>query len=210
MGIRFLTLRRRSRKMMHELRQQPDREWRRIRLANVGRRYRNPRIIDRRIQLSHYPGELRQIAVADLGHDDPVLLLTNQMEATPAELVDRYARRMLIENHIAESIDFFHMDALSAAVPMRIDTDIQLTLMASGLYRLLALRVGNGMQVARARTLFRNLIDATATVAIREREVRVRFGRRAYNPMLVDAGFADDSTSIPWLENHALILEFGP
>ena len=209
MGIRFLTLRRRSRKMMQELRQQPDPEWRRIRLTNVGRRYRQPRIIDRRIQLSLYPGEIRQIAVTDLGHDDPVLLLTNQMKASPAELVDRYARRMVIENQIAETIDFFHMDALSAAVPMRINTDLQLTLIASGLYRLLAIRIGKGTQVARARTLFRNFVDATATVAIRDAEIRVRFGRRAYNPMLINAGFADLDFKIPWLEDRALTLEFG-
>ena len=210
MGIHFLTLRKRSRKMIRELRQQPDSEWRRIRLTNVGRKYRGPRIIDRRIRLSRYPGALRQIAVTDLGHDDPVLLLTDQMKANAAELVDRYARRMVIENQIAETIDFFHMDALSAAVPMRIDTDLQLTLMATSLYRLLAIRIGKGMQVARARTLFQNFIDATATVAIRDAEVRVRFGRRAYNPILINAGFGDAACSIPWLENRALTLEFGP
>ena len=208
-GIAFLTLRRRSKKMMAELRARPEADWRRIRLANIGRRYRTPRIIDDRIRLPQYPGEIRQIAVADLGHDDPVLLMTNQMRARPADLVDRYARRMVIENQIAETIDFFHMDALSAAVPMRINTDLQLTLMASGLYRLLANRIANGQAIARARTLFRNFIDATANVTISDHTVRVRFGRRAHNPMMINAGFADQVTAPPWLENRALKLEFG-
>ena len=35
----------------------------------------------------------------------------------------------------AESIDFFHMDALSSAVPLKIDADLQFTLIASSLYR---------------------------------------------------------------------------
>jgi hypothetical protein len=36
----------------------------------------------------------------------------------------------------ADGIDSFHMDALSSAVAMKVDCDLQLTLMASSLYRL--------------------------------------------------------------------------
>ena len=154
LGIRFLTLRRRSRAMIEELRARP---------ANIGRRYRTPGVIDGTVQLKGCPVGFRQIAGAGLGHDEPVLLLTNRRDACPAELDDRCARRMVIENRIAEAIDFLHMDALSAAVPMRIDTDLQLAVIAGGLYRLLARRIGNRHETARARTLFRNFIDATAT-----------------------------------------------
>ena len=42
---------------------------------------------------------------------------------------------MLIENTIANAVNFIQMDALSAAVPLRINLDVQLTLMASPLYR---------------------------------------------------------------------------
>src|SRR5205814_2843040 len=42
-----------------------------------------------------------------------------------------YARRMIIENSIQDGVDFFHMDALSSAVPMKVDCDLQLTLMRS-------------------------------------------------------------------------------
>ena len=208
-GIAFLALRRRSKKMMAELRARPEADWHRIRLTNIGRRYRTSRIIDERVRLPQYPGAVRQIAIADLGHDDPVLLLTNQLLTTPADLVDRYVRRRVIENQIAESIDFFHMDARSAAVPMRINTDLQLTLMASGLYRLMANRIGNGQAIARDRTLFRNFIDVTANVTITDHTIRVRFGRRAHNPMMINAGYADHETVLPWLENRSLKLEFG-
>jgi hypothetical protein len=44
---------------------------------------------------------------------------------------------MLIENNIEDGIDFFHMDALSSAVAMKVNCDLQLTLMASSLYRLM-------------------------------------------------------------------------
>ena len=36
----------------------------------------------------------------DLGHDKPALLLNSHTDETPTRLVNRYARRMLIENAI--------------------------------------------------------------------------------------------------------------
>ena len=56
----------------------------------------------------------------------------------------------MIENSIADVIDFFHMDALSSAVAMKITCDLQLTLMASSLYRLLGAQVGRGYEWPRA------------------------------------------------------------
>ena len=111
------------------------------------------------------------------------------MGMSAGQLVDRHARRMVIENAIADAIDFFHMDALSAAVPMRIDLDLQLTLMASGLYRLLAVRVGNGKQTAKSRTLFRNFIKAPADITLDNDSITVRIGRRANNPFLLNASY---------------------
>ena len=76
-----------------------------------------------------------QLAIRDLGHERRLFFsLISCRSAT--KLIDRYAQRMLIENGIADGIDFFHMDALSSAVAMKVNCDLQLTLMASSLYRL--------------------------------------------------------------------------
>ena len=93
--------------------------------------YNHPRILDRRITLADYDGPLRQVMIADLGHEEPTILLTNQLTATAARLIERYAQRMIIENRIADGIDIFHMDALSLAVAMKVNCDLQLTLMAT-------------------------------------------------------------------------------
>ena len=45
----------------------------------MSRIYRTPRILDERVTLTDYEGPLRQIAVADLGHEEPTLLVTNQL-----------------------------------------------------------------------------------------------------------------------------------
>jgi hypothetical protein len=187
----------------------PSSAWRRIELKSVAREYNHPRILDRRTTLAGYDGPVRQVIITDLGHEEPTILLTNQLTRTAARLVERYAQRMIIENSIADGIDFFHMDALSSAVAMKVNCDLQLTLMASSLYLLLAVRIGNGYEVVKSRHLFRDFIDATAGVAIEETEVVVRFQRRAHNPLLLAAGFDKTDIKVPWLGGKRLRLDFG-
>lgn len=209
MGIRFITLRRRSRKMLDEIAKEPASAWRRIELAGVSRAYQTPKIIDRKITLRDYDGPLRQLTVANLGHDEPTLLVTNQMRRSAKKLIERYAQRMLIENGIADGIDFFHMDALSSAVAMKVSCDLQLTLMASSLYRLLGARIGNGYASAKSRHIFRDFIEAAAHVTIAERDVTVHFGKRAHNPILLAADFEKTDVPIPWWGRRRLRLVFG-
>jgi hypothetical protein len=208
-GIDFITLRRRSKKMLSEVAELPVSTWRRIRLDRLARAYRNPRVLDQRVRLTDYEGLCRQLVVADLGHEEPTFLLTNQLRRSAATLVGRYAERMVIENGIADGIDFFHMDALSSAVPMKVNCDLQLTLMASSLYRLLGAHVGNGYATAKSRHLFRHFVDAVGHVTITEREIVVRFQKRAHNPLLLAAGFAERTPRIPWLHGRRLCLIFG-
>jgi len=208
-GVSFITLRRRSKKMMREIAEVPPSAWRRITLPALSRAYRTPRILDQRVTLKGYAGEIRQITVADLGHEEPTLLLTNQLKKSPVELIGRYAQRMVIENSIADGIDFFHMDALSSAVAMKVDLDLQLTLMASSLYRLLGARVGEGYERARSRHVFRDLVQSTAHVSITPEEIVVKLNKRAHNPLLIAAGFADEKVPVPWLGGKALRFLFG-
>ena len=208
-GIDFITLRRRSQPMLQELWARPASAWRQIHLEGVSRIYRDPRVIDERIRLSRYDQPIRQIIVTDLGHEEPTFLLTNQLTRSAPKLIGRYARRMIIENNIQDGIDFFHMDALSSAVPMKVDCDLQLTLMGSSLYRLFANEIGQGYERAKSRTIFRDFIDAHASVELSEKEITVRFQKRAHNPLLLKAGFDHKHPAIPWLQNKKLHLLFG-
>jgi hypothetical protein len=209
MGIAFITLRRRSAQMLQKIYQEPGSAWRRIELQGVSRIYKTPRILDRRVQLSAYQGELREVVIDDLGHEEPTFLITNQLQQTPVKLIERYAQRMIIENRIADGIDFFHMDALSSVVAMKVNCDLQLTLMASSLYRLLGTEIGQGYQTATSRHLFRDFIEATAQVHILEKEIVVQFQKRAHNPLLLAAGFHKKKIPIPWLGGKRLQLLFG-
>jgi hypothetical protein len=209
MGIQFITLRRRSKKLLDATAQTPASAWRRIELESTSRAYKTPRVLDQRITLNDYDGPLRQLTIAELGHEEPTLLLTNQLSRSAARLIGRYAQRMLIENNIEDGVDFFHMDALSSAVAMKVNCDLQLTLMASSLYRLLAVRIGNRYEVAKSRHLFRDFVDASAEISITESEIVVRYPKRAHNPLLLAAGFDKTDEVVPWLCRKRLRLVFG-
>jgi hypothetical protein len=206
-GVRFITLRRRSRKMLAEIYGRPVSAWHRITLDSVTRTFRTPRVIDESVPLRGY-GPIRQLTILDLGHEEPTVLVTNHDKATPAALITRYAQRMLIENNISESIQFFHLDALSSMVGLKVDFDLQLTLMAGSLYRLMAQRIGREYVRAQPKRLFRNLLDLSARVDIEPARVVATFDKRAHNPYLVASGLADTPTPMPWFGNKDLVLQF--
>ena len=166
-------------------------------------------MLDSKITLKDYQTPIRQLVIAELGHEDPTFLLTNQLTRSASKLIQRYAQRMIIENNIADGIDFFHMDALSSAVAMKVNLDLQLTLMASSLYRFLGFKLGNGYQRAKSRHIFRDFIDATATLRIDEGDILVRFQKRAHNPLLISAGFDKVDIRLPWLGGKRIHFVFG-
>src|SRR3984893_2605273 len=207
-GISFITLRRRSDKMLREIYRQAESAWQRISLPALTRIYRNPKVLENRVTLPGYEGELRQLTVMELGHEEPTVLLTNHRKLGPVELVTRYAQRMLIENGISEAVQFFHIDALSSMVGMKVDFDMQLTLAASSLYRMMAQRIGREYSHSQAKTLFRNLLDLSGKVEVTADSVVVTLDQRAHNPYLVASGLADQPTTMPWFGDKKLIIQF--
>ncbi len=206
--IQFITLRRRTPQMLRSIWSRPESAWRRITLPALTRLFRTPKVLEERVCLKGYQGELRQVTVRDLGHEEPTILLTNNSKIRCPALVTRYAQRMLIENGIAEAVQFFHLDALSSMVGLKVDFELQLTLMASSLYRLLAGKIGSGYSHAQAKKLFRNLLEVSATVVIEPEHVVVTLDKRAHNPYLVKSRLADEPTPMPWFGNKRLLLRY--
>lgn len=112
---------------------------------------------------------------------------------------------MLIENTIADAVNFFHFDALAAAVRLRIHLDAQLALMTSGQYRLLANLRADRFRAAEPASPIRKFVEASAMVDISEERIEVTPGRRTHNPHPIHAAYAD-TTSIPWLDNRHLMI----
>ncbi len=203
MQIPFITLRRRSPKLLKEIALLPRSAWRLIELDVPTRKYRTPRVYEQTIPLAGRV--LRQMFVQDLGHDEPTILLTNQRHTPAPALLTRYAQRMLIENALSDAVRFFHIDALSSAVGLKVDFDMALLVLASGLYRLVARRM-RGYGDAQARQIFRDLIDMSADVEVSDKAVTVRFHRRAHLPILLASDLMEKLVPVPWWKGLPLRL----
>jgi hypothetical protein len=203
MDITFITLRRRSPKLLKEIVNLPRSAWRTVELDVPTRKYKTPRVYEQTVTIEGC--QLRQLCILDLGHDEPTILLTNARGDSHVKLITRYAQRMLIENALSDAVRFFHMNALSAAVGLKVDFDMALMVIASGLYRLLAKRM-RGYSDAQARQIFRNLIAMPADVTVDQREVLVQFHRRAHLPIVLASGLLDQPVSIHWWGGASLRL----
>jgi hypothetical protein len=203
MGISFITLRRRSPQLLKEVVLLPHSAWRTVELDVPTRKYRTPRYFEQAVRLAGCT--LRQLYILDLGHEEPTILLTNQHHTSVKSLITRYAQRMLIENALSDAIRFFHMDALSSAVGLKVDLDMGLLVIASGLYRLLSQRM-RGYADSQARQIFRDLIAMPANVSVRDDEVEVSFLRRAHLPIILASGLMDQPVAVPWWEGKKLRL----
>src|SRR5215831_2247516 len=200
-GITFLTLRRRSPALLAEIASLPPSAWRTVELDIPHRKYSTPRFYEQKAR--PLGRAYRQFFITDLGHDEPTILLTNDAHTTAKSLITRYAKRMLIENALSDAVRFFHIDALSSSVGLKVDFDMALLVIASGLYRLMARRM-RGYSDAQARQIFRDLINMPADVAITDHEITLRFHRRAHLPIVLASGLIDKSVSVPWWHGRSL------
>ena len=202
-GITFMTLRRRTKGLLADVDGLPPSAWRTVTLDLPHRKYRTPRIYEQKVRLRER--SYRQLFIKNLGHDEPTILVTNDAKSSARNLITRYAKRMLIENALADAVRFFHIDALSSSVGFKVDFDMALLVLASALYRLTARRM-RGYDDAQARQIFRDLVDMPANVAVTPAEVRVRFHRRAHLPIVLASGLIDKPVAVPWWQGRSLRL----
>ena len=150
------------------------------------------------IKLTDISAKVRQIAVKNIGRDEPTLLITNDLDHPGKNLFARYAERMMVENELDAYIGGFHLDALTSGVPLNVDLDTTLTVVAGNLYRLLALKL--------SRYEHATPDNALARLPRRHRHpahrpttgVTCALNLRSHHPALIDAGFAELETPIPW------------
>lgn len=207
-GITFLTLRQRGPKVLAALAALPASAWTTHNLKRAGR-YRHPQIHEQVLRLKGIDHPLRQIAVRNIGHDQPTLLITNDLTTPAKDLFGRYAERMIIENELDADISGFHLNALSSGLPLNVDLDTTLTVLAGNCYRLLARKLPR-YELATPDRLWRHFLDTTGKVVVNDDHVRVDLALRTYTPVLIDAGFPELDVAIPWWGGKTLRFGFPP
>jgi hypothetical protein len=207
-GISWLTLRQRGKTELARLAALAASEWKTVTVARSGR-YRRPRLHEDMIKLKDVSSKVRQIAIKNIGRDEPTLLITNDLTTAGKNLFARYAERMMAGNELDAYIGGFHLDALTSGVPLNVDLGTTLTVVAGNLYRLLALKLSR-YERATPETLWRDFLDATGTLHVTENGVTCALNLRSHHPALIDAGFADLETPIPWWDGRTLRFRFPP
>jgi hypothetical protein len=205
-GIGFITLRARTPKLTAQLHALPTSAWTNLTVARAGGKTRRVRVIDDpAAKLSTYPGTLRQLAVAGLGHDEPTILITNQPSMPAKQVIETYSRRMNIEQRLAEAIRSFHLDSLTGAVPLNIDLDVVLTILAHTVCAALRRRIP-GYATATPDTLQRRFLSTGGHILNHGNQIVVRIDRRTYSPVLRQADLPD--ITVPWLGGRTVHYEF--
>jgi hypothetical protein len=199
----FITIRRRGSRILRGLAEQPASAWRRTVIDTPRRRHRSIRYLEQAIRVDEYEGGLRQIAVTGLGRDQPALVLSNNFEATARQLITRYASRNGIEDALGSGVNFFHLDCLASEVPLNVDLDAALTVLANGCYRWLASEL-DGFAVSKPKSLCRKIIETGGTIRVTDEQIHVHFQKRAHNPILRQAGLDTKAGAIPWAGGRTL------
>jgi transposase len=203
-GVKFLTLRMRSPALVKQIDALTSSDFTTITLNRPGR-YNRPRVHESRVRLSNYPGTVRQLIITGLGRDAATVIITNDDELSVKALIEHYARRMTIEQRLAEIIQAFHADALSSTVNLNVDLDIMLCVLAQALIAALRARLP-GYAAVTPDVLQRRFLETPGTILTTADAITVRLDRRAYAPVLRKANLPND-TRVPWLNNRILRYE---
>ena len=148
-------------------------------IARSGR-YRRPQLHEDMIKLEDIDTRVRQIAIRNISRDEPTLLIANDLTTTGKDLFARYAERMTIENEFDAYISGFHLDTLSSGVPLNVDLDTTLTVVAGNLYRLFA-RDLTRYQTATPDAVWRHFLDDPGTLHMSDRGVACALNLRSHH-----------------------------
>jgi transposase len=209
LGLTWLTLRKRGESILDSLAKLSTSAWTTHRIDRAGR-YRQPQMHESNVTIKGITNPVRQIAVRNIGHEQPTIMITNAVDDTTAKnLFIRYAERMIIENELDAYIGGFHLDALTSSVALNVDLDATLTVVAGNLYRMLARKLTR-YETATPERIWRHFLDTPGTLNVTDEAVTVDLNLRTYHPVLIDAGIADLDLPIPWLDNRRLRFRFPP
>jgi transposase len=203
--VKFITLRRRGHRLIEEVDKIDS--WKRINIPHDKRKYPNPQVHESTVALRGYEGELRQIIVRGNGHEKPAFLITNDTEMPVELVVGNYARRWRVENGIAEAVKFFHLNALSSPILIKVHFDVLMTMIADTLYSRLAQNL-RGFESCDAPKLNRDFVKGKGEIAVRDGQITVIYPRRAHNPILRAVPWQHLPRQLPWLNDTTLNLEF--
>jgi transposase len=205
-GVKFATLRMRSASLVKYINSLAGKDYTTITLDRPGP-HNKPKVHeDPAVRLTSYPGTVRQLVVTGLGRDRPTVIITNDDQVKTRALVQQYARRMTIEQRLAEIIRAFCADALSSTVNLNVDLDVMLAVLAQALTAALRARLP-GYAAVTPDTIQRRFLETPGQIITTPEAVTIRLERRAFSPVLRSADLPP-ATPVPWWQGRPIRYEF--
>lgn len=205
LGIRFITLRRRGKKLIDNIDNLSP--WQRIQIPHAKRKYPKPLVHESMVEMKNYDGQLRQVIIRGNGREKPTFLISNDFK-TPVEiLVGDYSRRWRVENVISEAVNFFNLNMLSSPILIKVHFDVVMTMIADTLYSMLAKKL-RGFEECDAPKIYRNFVRGKGRITIDGQKINVTYPKRAHNPILRSVPWHRVPRSLSWLDGAELGLEF--
>ena len=199
-NIKFLTIRRRGKKLIERVNSLSDEQWQSIQIERAKGKKQLIRVYDGKTTMNNYDGEIREIILTEHGRKRPTFLITNDFDLDVKKLIRKYARRWLVEQEIAEQVSFFHLNSASSSIVVKVDFDLTLSVLAHNLYRQLAKKL-HGFENCNAKTIHRNFLDNGATITIQNDTVTVAMKKKTHLPILLDVAEVKNLTTLSWLDN---------
>ena len=204
--IRFITLRRRGKKLVEEIEALPSDQWQRVVLPDSSRKHRKLDVYESKVRLTKDGPPFRQLVVTGHGRKRPAFILTNIWNWKPARIVSQYAKRWLVERGISEQIHFFHLNQASSSIVVKVDFDLTMTVAAHNLCRAMALSL-EGYEWETAKSLNTKFLANGGSFKIEADRVIVLMKKKRHLPLVLQMLRQLGSTKIPWLGKRRLEFE---
>ena len=201
--VRFITLRKRSQKLLESTGNIPKKDWKKVTLPIPKRKYQQVSVHESEVLLRGCKHPLRQIIVKDHGRNQPTFIITNDRELALDTSLETYAKRWHIENKLSELVSFFNLNALSSPLMIRIHFDILWTMIADTLYRRFA-RDLRRFEHLHAPSIFKRFINMPGRVVYKDGLFQVKIRKRSHTPILMGVQKLAHPFPVPWLNNLPL------
>ena len=206
-NIKFITLRRRGKKLIEDANNIPEKDWIKVDLKKEKRKFNKFKMYESEITLPRTNFKVRQVIFKDHGRQVPTFLVTNNRDVKLETLALHYANRWLIENKFSELVDFFNLNSLSSPFMIRIYFDVVLTVIADTLYRLLAKDLKR-FEDCTPKTIFADFINCRCIGEVVGDEVIIKMKKKATTPIFKSNDVFQKSYAIPWLGNKRLRFDW--
>jgi len=206
-NIKFITLRRRGKKLIEDANSIPEKDWIKVDLKKEKRKFNKFKMYESEITLPRTNFKVRQVIFKDHGRQVPTFLVTNNRDVKLETLALHYANRWLIENKFSELVDFFNLNALSSPFMIRIYFDVVLTVVADTLYRLLAKDLKR-FEDCTPKTIFADFINCRCIGEVVGDEILIKMKKKATTPIFKSNDVFQKSYNIPWLGNKRIRFDW--